>query len=204
MPLLLVLAAGISMLLGMLTMFFGLQNSWHKIGDTATEYAERVRLAPRNWDFWTLEMSNLAEELQRERESIEQRKRDLDAYAQRLQAEKAELENLRNLIASLRDEINRSVITLTEAEKPNLKTLARTYASMKPAESAPILSRMDDEMVVKILSLMKPDVVANILTQISNLQPATSNIPAELIGSARAARISEKLRLLKQEQTQTP
>ncbi|MCS7008671.1 MAG: hypothetical protein NZL93_01880, partial [Chthoniobacterales bacterium] len=77
-----------------------------------------------------------------------------------------------------------------------------TYASMKPAESAPILSRMSDEMVVKILALMKPDVVANILTHISNLQPSTSNIPAEFIGSARAARISEKLRLLKQEQPQ--
>jgi hypothetical protein len=54
-------------------------------------------------------------------------------------------------------------------------------------------------MVVKILSLMKPDIVAAILSEMAAEPPPPKGAPEETLGAARAARITEMLRLLKQE-----
>ena len=195
------LVTALAMILGFVTVAVMLQKRWPMLAVVAEEKAEQMRLAPRNWDFWTLEMGALSEELIQEKEAQRIRKQDLEALSQRIQSEKAELQVIRDQITAIRNELNDSVITLLEAEKPNLKTLSRSYAAMKPAEAAPILRHMNDEMLVKLLALMKPDVVASILTQMAALKPEAGD-PPNSSGSARAAKISEKLRLLKQEPSQ--
>ena len=173
---------------------------------------------PRDWDFWTLAIQELSEELRLERAAVASRQADLDALASRIAAERAEIIHTREQIAEIQKEIQDTVITLLETELPNLRNLSRSYSAMRPAQAVQILEKMNDDMVVKILSLMKPDTVGALLGAMAAApaptptpNPGPSNMiidgqalaaPTPESGSARAARLSEMLRLLKQEKAE--
>ena len=76
----------------------------------------------------------------------------------------------------------------------NLKNLASTYAAMDPDAAVSVLNDMDDNTVVKILSLMKSDTVGALfdaMEKVPNQGPQMSE---------RIAKLSEKLRLYKHSQ----
>ena len=155
--------------------------------------------AMKSWNFWTLEIGTLSEDLLKERQAVRDRDKDLSAWQKRLETEKAELARVREQIEAIRAEIDKTVVTLMDAERPNLKALSRSYAAMKAPQAVAIFRKTDDDIIVKILSLMKPDLVAKILSEMSSDAGASKNSPDEKTGSERAARITEMLRLLKQE-----
>ena len=163
---------------------------------------ETASFVPKNWDFWTLEIGALSEELVKERQALRDRAKDLDIWQKQLEAEKGELVRVREQVGAIRDEIDKAVVTLLEAEKPNLKALSKSYAIMKPPQAVAIFRKTNDDIIVKLLSLMKPDMVASILSEMSAESKDPKDPkggPDETTGSARAARITEMLRLLKQE-----
>ena len=59
----------------------------------AKEQAHRAH----GWDFWTIEMENLASELKGEKDRLRQREDDLDKKSARLAAEKQELDRVQLL-----------------------------------------------------------------------------------------------------------
>ena len=208
------IVAALSGLLGFAVAFSLLSMRWTPLVEALQQ--QRVEAAPppvvvaKNWDFWTLEIGALSEELLKERQALRSRTKDLDTWQKQLETEKGELVRVREQIEAIRDEINKSVVTLMEAEKPNLKALSKSYSIMKPPQAVAIFRKTNDDIVVKILSLMKPDMVAAILAQMSadtpeakgpaaKGQPDTKGSSEETTGNARAARITEMLRLLKQE-----
>jgi flagellar motility protein MotE (MotC chaperone) len=71
-------------------------------------------------------------------------------------------------------------------EIPNLKRLAKSYATMTPAGAAAILREMEDNAVVKILVVMKDTENGPILEAMGRQGPADAT---------RAAALTEKLRL---------
>jgi flagellar motility protein MotE (MotC chaperone) len=83
------------------------------------------------------------------------------------------------------------LIEVTADESKNLRTLASTYTSLTPKAAVTILREMDDTTAVKILSLMKPDVVGPIFEEMA--RNAATDAPL----ARRAAQLSEKLRLMK-------
>ncbi|MEI6035171.1 MAG: hypothetical protein WCS65_12950 [Verrucomicrobiae bacterium] len=197
------IAAVVAALLGVAVASGILVLRWGSLMEEANERAAVPKLVPRDWDFWTLESGTLSEELLKERQAVRDRGKDLDVWQKQLETEKAELVRVREQIEAIRNEINKTVITLMEAEKPNLKSLSRSYAIMKAPQAVAIFRKTNDDIIVKILALMKPDTVAAILAEMStqaNAAPSPAKGPPdETIGSARAARITEMLRLLKQE-----
>jgi hypothetical protein len=210
-PIAVILAA----ILGFAAAFGTLMLRWSPLIETSKKQPDIPSLKPKDWDFWTLESNSLSEELLKERKLLKERAKDLDAWQQKLAAEKAELIRVREQIEAIRKEIDQTVITLMEAERPNLKSLSRSYSAMKAAQAVAIFRKTNDDIIVKILSLMKPDTVALILSEMAsdaNTSPrpqggnATANPAEEMDGSTRAARITEMLRLLKQEnlKQQTP
>jgi len=138
----------------------------------------------QGWDFWTIEVDNLASEL-------------LDQRAARIAGEQQELEKVRTNIEEMRKEIAEKVIEIQADESKNLRALSQTYAALSPKAAVAIIREMDDVTVVKILYLMKPDVVAPIFEEMSK----TSD--KEGLLSRRAAVISEKIRLMKSMKTVT-
>jgi flagellar motility protein MotE (MotC chaperone) len=149
----------------------------------------------KGWDFWTIEIENLSNELKEEKAKLHKQAEGLEQREMRLTAERKELDTMRAEIEALRKEIADKVITIREDEAKNLRALSQTYTNLTPRAAVAIFREMDDQTAVKILFLMKPDVVGPIFEEMSKTS-GTDGSPL----SRRAAILSEKLRLLKAKQ----
>lgn len=139
------------------------------------------------WDFWTIEMENLANELEGEKAQLQQRSAELDQREARIAAERQELAQLREAIEGMRREIDARVISIQEDESKNLRKLAQLYATLDAPQAVAIFKAMDDNQAAKILSLMKPDVTGPIFDEMAKSPD----------GAKRAAALTEKLQLMK-------
>ena len=159
---------------------------------------EPTELKKKGWDFWTIEIENLSNELKEERIRLKKQAESLDQRAARLAAEEKEFAKLRADVEALRKQIAEKVIEITVDESKNIRTLAATYTNLTPRGAVAILREMDDSTAVKILSLMKPDVVGLIFEEMS--RPAGTDTTL----ARRAAMLSEKLRLMKTTKPASP
>ena len=169
----------------------------------------KIKSQSRDWDFYTAEIDNLIQELQKERTGYEVKTKDLGAVEMRIAAEKQELLRLREELLRLRGEIEKMRDNLTtqttellSTEKSNIRNLARSYAIMKPAEAVAILSEMSDANIVKLLATMKADIVAKILGEMAKTKAPAAPADSKTTLANRAATISDQLRLFKNETTQ--
>ncbi|MBI2815114.1 MAG: hypothetical protein HYX71_12615 [Opitutae bacterium] len=151
----------------------------------------------RGWNFWTIEIENLANELKDERDRLRQQSEQQGHREAQLAAERQELNKVRTEIEGLRAEIAAKVVEINADEMKNVRTLAQTYTNLPPAAAVAIIREMEDTMVVKILSLMKPDVVAPIFEQMSRTPTADGTL------ARRAAVLSDRLRLVRSTKTAT-
>lgn len=152
----------------------------------------------QGWDFWTIEIDSLAAELKEEKARMAKQAEQLDQRAARVAAEQQELEKLRVNIEAMRREIGERVIEITADEAKNLRALSQTYANLTPKAAVAIIRELDDLTAVKILSLMKADIIGPIFEEMSKT-PAPDGTLAR-----RAAVLSEKLRLIKSGKTGGP
>jgi flagellar motility protein MotE (MotC chaperone) len=91
------------------------------------------------------------------------------------------------LVARLRDDIDKQVIRIQDDEIINVKRLAKTYAGMDPSSAAKVFAELDEKLVVKIMSQMKDDQNAAILDALAKTNAQ---------GAKLAAALSDKLRLV--------
>jgi len=152
----------------------------------------------KGWDFWTIEMDNLSTDLTEERARLHKQSDLLDQRAARLDDEQMQLGKIRSDIEALRTEIATKVVEIGADEAKNLRALSQTYTNLSPRAVVAIFREMDDITVVKILSLMKPDVVGPIFEEMSK----TAGPDGPL--AKRAAVLSEKLRVVKAAKTPPP
>ena len=169
----------------------------------------KIKSQSKDWDFYTAEIDNLIQELQKERTGYEVKTKDLGAVEMRIAAEKQELLRLREELLRLRGEIEKMRDNLTtqttellSTEKSNIRNLARSYAIMKPAEAVAILSEMSDANIVKLLATMKADIVAKILGEMAKTKDPAAPADSKTTLANRAATISDQLRLFKNDTTQ--
>jgi flagellar motility protein MotE (MotC chaperone) len=195
-----IVAAVLAVVLGMGT---GLFTFW-RAAQVALDHA--IKLVPhkdvvgeeqreRGWNFWTIEIENLANELKGERERIKKQSDSIEHREAQLAAERQELNKVRAEIEGLRAEIATKVTEINADELKNIRTLAQTYTNMTPPAAVAIIKEMDDGMVVKILSMMKPDVVAPIFEQMSHTPGPEGTL------ARRAAILSDRIRLMKSTKT---
>ena len=181
-----------------LSLAAGLGAGWQGLSGTLTQNAV-ARPAPAGpsemqqagWDFWTIEIENLASELKEERARLKKQAELLDQRSARLGAEEQEFAKLRAEIETLRKQITDRVIEISADEAKIIRSLAATYATLTPRAAVAILREMDDGTAVKILSLMKADAAGPIFEEMSRGE--TGDTPL----ARRAAQLSEKLRLMK-------
>ncbi len=141
------------------------------------------------WGFRTGEVENLAAELRQEKTAVERRERELQAIEARIRAEKEEVERLRAEVERLSDSFSEQIIVVQASELKNLKNLSNTYSSLNPQAAVDIFVEMDDALSAKILSMMKPEVVAAIFEEMAKSSGKKG------ASAKRAADLSERLRL---------
>ncbi len=139
-----------------------------------------------SWDFENPEMTQLIAELKEQREGLRTRALQLDELEARLKAERQEIYSVTQAVYQLKTNIEATIIRVGEEEAANLKKLAKVYALMTPESAARIMREMDDELVVKILAMMKEAESAPIL---EGMGQGVKDEPK------RAALISNRLRL---------
>lgn len=142
-----------------------------------------------SWDFWSAEMDNITKELKEERERLRSVAAELDRRATRLDAERQELVQVRSELDGMRKEISDRVSEMGADEARNLKSLATTYSNLTPRAAVAVIRELDERTAVKILVLMKPDVVSAIFEEMSRTPDADGTL------AKRAASLSERLRL---------
>jgi hypothetical protein len=147
------------------------------------------------WDFWTIDIENLANELKEEKAVVKKREEELNLRDTRIQTEQAELLKQRKELESLRADITSKMTEIQIDELKNLKALAATYSTLTPKACLAIFKEMEDTTVVKLLSIMKPEVVGPLFEEMGR-QADTDPALAK-----RAAALSEKLRLIKAAKT---
>jgi flagellar motility protein MotE (MotC chaperone) len=169
----------------------------------------KIKSQSKDWDFYTAEIDNLIQELQKQRTGYEVKTKDLGAVEMRIAAEKQELLRLREELLRLRGEIEKmrddltsQTTELVSTEKSNIRNLARSYAIMKPAEAVAILSQMSDANIVKLLATMKADIVAKILGEMAKTKDPSAPADSRTTLANRAATISDQLRLFKNDTAQ--
>lgn len=150
--------------------------------------AKEASRPDKPWDFWTLEIENLASELKDVKATLVVREQALAAREEGLAADLRELEKTRQQIEALRATVAADMVKFEAEEAKNLKTLAKTYSELTPRAAVGIMQQMDEPSVVKILHLMKTDVVSPILQEMgSSADPEVTK---------RAARLTDRLRLV--------
>jgi len=196
----------IAIILGIATSAGVLYWRWPSIGASVQEpshskattlFKTKAEASSKNWDFYTGDVANAIEELKKEKTAYEQKTKDLAAVEMRIDTEKKELLRIQNEIKTMREELTQRTTEIQDTEKSNIRSLARTYSTMKPAEAVAIISKMEDSDVAKLLAMMKNDVVAKILGEMSKTVNPDAEAGAQNATMAdRAAQISRQLQLL--------
>jgi len=153
--------------------------------------ASPAELKERGWDFWTIEIENLSNELKGERDRLRKQNDLLDQRSAQLAGEAKELAQIRNEIDAMRRSISERVIEVSVDEAKNIRSLAQTYGNLTPRAAVSIIREMDDATVVKILSLMKAEAVSTIFEEMSRTAGPDGTM------AKRVALLSEKIRQLK-------
>jgi flagellar motility protein MotE (MotC chaperone) len=151
---------------------------------------------PPPWNFKTDAVDELITELKASKEGLLEEMKDLSVLQSQVAAERQEVEKLKAEVVRLRAELDARIVEIQDYEKDNIKKLVSTYTTMPAGSAVPILRELDEDTVVKIFSMMKPEAVSKLLGAMAALvdkgNPLSEDSPAR-----RAARISDKLRLMK-------
>jgi flagellar motility protein MotE (MotC chaperone) len=180
-----------------------------KAAEEKKEEAEKAAAAvppPPPWNFKTDAVDELINELKASKEGLLEEMKDLSVLQMQIAAERQEVEKLKAEVVRLRSELDSRVLEVQEYEKDNIKKLVNAYSKMPPESAVPILFELDEDTVVKIMSMMRPDAVSNLLGRMALLVDksgkGSSGLPDGLAvkeesPARRAASISDKLRLFK-------
>lgn len=169
----------------------------HDAEPTRTAEIEPGEIARFYWDFWTPEIDAFVEDLRSQRHAIDERKAELASLEARLEAESLELERTRQNLVALRTNLEMRIVEVGLTEEKNLKTLAQTYTNMSSDSALMILREMDDDVVVKVMMHMKPEVVGAIMEEMTRT-PDDGGLLVK-----RAAILSNRLRLARRESADT-
>lgn len=141
------------------------------------------------WVFRTREMETLIQNLRDKNTLIAKKEQEIILLSQRLEADKAELKNLKEAIDRAQRTFSQKITEIQKTEKKNLKVLANIYAAMPPETVVKVFGHMDDVLLVKILSFMGPEPVGGIFGAMSTVGGIDGVSPD------RVARLSELIRL---------
>lgn len=109
------------------------------------------------------EARSLLEALAKRQAELEKRERELAAREDRLSTYEADLTEKIAHLEELQKSITRQSRAEDEADSEAASALAKVYAAMKPSEAAPLLDRLDEETVLRILGHMRAKQIGELL-----------------------------------------
>lgn len=108
-----------------------------------------------------------------ERKRLFERARELEAKERELKLLEKKIEEQMNALTELSQEVEDKLNKISALRDERIKLLVKAYSEMSPRKAAEQLLNMDREMAVKILSQMKSNQVASILSAMPPDKAAT-------------------------------
>ncbi len=164
---------------------------------SASHAQEDLPPLEKPWVNVTSEVNDLLRDLQHKKRLLDDREQAILEREGRFQAEKQELERLREEIARERREFERSILVLEKTEAENLQSMSALCSELSPRSALQLMRQLPLETAVKILRLLKNDVRTSIIEEMIKEGPTRPEAVAE------AALWTEQLRLL-QRQSSSP
>jgi flagellar motility protein MotE (MotC chaperone) len=115
----------------------------------------------------------ISESLYFERERLLQKERALESRERELKLLEKRIEEQMNALNQLSSEVEEKLNRISAIQDERVKLLVKAYSEMRPAKAAQLLINMDKEMAVKILSQLKSNQVASILSAMPPEKAAT-------------------------------
>lgn len=131
--------------------------------ETNADIVARAKGVVPSWEYQNPDVDMMIEELKKEKATLDKREKDLNALAERLQAERMEINVVTQSVFQMQKEFDSTVARVTAEEAVNIKKLAKTYAAMSPEGAAVIMKELDDNTLVKILAVLKDSESAPII-----------------------------------------
>jgi flagellar motility protein MotE (MotC chaperone) len=153
----------------------------------AEEPVAHAALGGPSWDFINPELDRLLSELKHEKEALAKREQQLNELALRLQAERAEINQITQTVSRLQQEFDRNYVRVRDEEAANLKKLAKLYTSMSAEGAMAMLRLLSDEDVVKMMVFMKDSDSATLLDGLAKGSEADAKRAVALADKLRSA-----------------
>jgi len=155
------------------------------LDEKATVAPSKPRSGP-SWTFQNPEVDLLIQELKKEKASLAAREKELSELAARLASERTELQVLTQTVNQIQAEFDARVLRISQEESANLKKLAKLYAAMTPQTAAAVFKALDEDTLVKVLTLMRDSETAPVFDVLAKQSDKEAK---------RVAALSERIRL---------
>jgi flagellar motility protein MotE (MotC chaperone) len=149
------------------------------------------------WNFHTTEINKMILDLSTQRADLQKREDAVAADEARIVSERKENERIRDEIIRTRKELSEYIVEFKSDEASHLREQVSILSNMSPENIVAVFNEKSDQEVVKILALMKPDMVAQILEAMMAQTPE-ANKPTP---QKRAATLLDMLKRLRQTET---
>lgn len=126
-------------------------------------------------DIASVEERRILVELRKEKERLQEREKKLDAREIELKTLAAEVDKKIQMLSEERKALETVLAARQQLSNQKIQELSKIYERMDPAEAAPILEALDEDLVIGILSGMKSKAAGKLLA---------------LMDEAKAARLS--------------
>jgi len=150
--------------------------------DLASSPEESAR--PKN-----AELMQMLAEAGRVRQRLENEQREVSLSTVQLQQEREALSTLKKQIEDAEQRVTAHVLTQDEAEKKNIKRLAKMWSQLEPKEVMEIARGLDDLLVAHILRAMNDRQAAPILAALGTFGTE---------GTKRVATVVKELQILRE------
>ncbi|GAB5388324.1 MAG: hypothetical protein Alpg2KO_12920 [Alphaproteobacteria bacterium] len=130
---------------------------------------------PSEYQFSASEIE-LLQTLGKRRAALEKRKAELDAREALLAAAESRFEQKRGELEALREEIKDFLRIHDEKQEEQLKSLVKTYETMKPKDAARIFDTLELDVLLEVVTRMKESRIAPVLANMDTKRAQTLTI----------------------------
>ncbi len=114
----------------------------------------------------SVDESDFLFKLAERKKELDQREEDLNKKSAEIAKQKAEIESKLVQLEEYRTKISSLLKDRIAADSSKVDTLVQLYSNMKPIQAAQVFEKMDEDLVIEILSRMKKKSAADILNLI--------------------------------------
>jgi len=133
------------------------------------------------------EVEDFAEILAKKERNLGLREETLRIREERFKGRETEILRREKEIREMLQTMSQYIPEITEAEKKNIRKLAKMFETLSPKNANPLIAQMPDQTVVNIFSLMKPRNSAKLLGAYASLNGESAR---------RAAKLTEMIKKL--------